>query len=95
MGIPDEFENLEDKCKLLSDKKLEENSPTKQTESSSAESQKSGGCKKEGSSNRKQRRCWSQDLHRRFLNSLKQLGGAHGMSCSCHVSFIYSMEEQH
>ncbi|KFK35065.1 hypothetical protein AALP_AA5G230700 [Arabis alpina] len=26
---------------------------------------------------RKQRRCWSQELHRRFLNALKQLGGPH------------------
>ncbi|RDX73093.1 Transcription factor HHO3 [Mucuna pruriens] len=25
---------------------------------------------------RKQRRCWSQDLHKRFLNALQQLGGA-------------------
>lgn len=27
---------------------------------------------------RKHRRCWSQELHRRFLNALKQLGGPHG-----------------
>ncbi|AEE77068.1 unnamed protein product [Arabidopsis thaliana] len=26
---------------------------------------------------RKNRRCWSQELHRRFLNALKQLGGPH------------------
>ncbi|CAL9248668.1 unnamed protein product [Arabidopsis halleri] len=26
---------------------------------------------------RKHRRCWSQELHRRFLNALKQLGGPH------------------
>jgi len=25
---------------------------------------------------RKQRRCWSQDLHKRFLHALQQLGGA-------------------
>lgn len=25
---------------------------------------------------RKQRRCWSQELHKRFLQSLQQLGGA-------------------
>ncbi|CAN8266516.1 unnamed protein product [Cochlearia groenlandica] len=30
-----------------------------------------------GRGKRKQRRCWSQDLHRRFLNALKQLGGPH------------------
>ena len=27
---------------------------------------------------RKQRRCWSTELHRRFLNALQQLGGSHG-----------------
>ncbi|KAJ1690723.1 hypothetical protein LUZ63_014878 [Rhynchospora breviuscula] len=28
-------------------------------------------------SNRKPRRCWSPELHRRFLNALQQLGGSH------------------
>ncbi|KAJ6795922.1 myb family transcription factor EFM-like [Iris pallida] len=33
---------------------------------------------KEGqSSQRKARRCWSSELHRRFLNALNQLGGSH------------------
>ncbi|KAL0737541.1 hypothetical protein Bca4012_013751 [Brassica carinata] len=30
-----------------------------------------------GRGQRKQRRCWSHELHRRFLNALKQLGGPH------------------
>ncbi|KAI3817166.1 hypothetical protein L1987_10955 [Smallanthus sonchifolius] len=30
-----------------------------------------------GRSNKKERRCWSPDLHRRFLHALQQLGGAH------------------
>ncbi|XP_023638807.1 transcription factor HHO1 isoform X2 [Capsella rubella] len=30
-----------------------------------------------GRGQRKNRRCWSQELHRRFLNALKQLGGPH------------------
>lgn len=36
---------------------------------------------KEGqsSAHRKQRRCWSPELHRRFLQALQQLGGSHGM----------------
>lgn len=38
------------------------------------EAEKDGG----GRGQRKQRRCWSQELHRRFLNALKQLGGPHG-----------------
>nr|XP_043620275.1 transcription factor HHO3-like [Erigeron canadensis] len=29
------------------------------------------------SNNKKQRRCWSPELHRRFLHALQQLGGAH------------------
>lgn len=40
----------------------------------------SGGCKGEDKedSHRKARRCWSPELHRRFLQALQQLGGAHG-----------------
>ena len=34
------------------------------------EAEKDGG--------RKQRRCWSSQLHRRFLNALQHLGGPHG-----------------
>lgn len=34
---------------------------------------------KEGQSQRKTRRCWSPELHRRFLHALQQLGGSHGM----------------
>ncbi|KAK1389947.1 Transcription factor HHO3 [Heracleum sosnowskyi] len=39
----------------------------------------SGGCKGEDKedSHRKARRCWSPELHRRFLQALQQLGGAH------------------
>ena len=33
---------------------------------------------KEGQSQRKARRCWSPELHRRFLHALQQLGGSHG-----------------
>lgn len=38
------------------------------------------GKDKEGqsSSNRKPRRCWAPELHRRFLQALQQLGGSHG-----------------
>ncbi|XVE91386.1 hypothetical protein REPUB_Repub01dG0005200 [Reevesia pubescens] len=32
---------------------------------------------KEGQLQRKQRRCWSPELHRRFLHALQQLGGSH------------------
>ncbi|CAN6226067.1 unnamed protein product [Urochloa humidicola] len=35
-------------------------------------------CKdKEGAPNRKPRRCWAPELHRRFLQALQQLGGSH------------------
>lgn len=33
--------------------------------------------KEEHSSSRKTRRCWSPELHRRFLHALQQLGGSH------------------
>lgn len=38
-----------------------------------------GGSKKEkdGQSQRKARRCWSPELHRRFVHALQQLGGSH------------------
>ncbi|GJU39016.1 transcription factor HHO3-like protein [Tanacetum coccineum] len=38
-----------------------------------------GGCNDEdkGHSNKKERRCWSSELHRRFLHALQQLGGAY------------------
>jgi len=29
---------------------------------------------------RKQRRCWSPELHRRFVNALQKLGGSQGMN---------------
>ncbi|GJU76603.1 transcription factor HHO3-like protein [Tanacetum coccineum] len=51
--------------------------------SSTAETDtRSGGCDEsksedKGQSNRKARRCWSPELHRRFLHALQQLGGAH------------------
>ncbi|KAL0801281.1 hypothetical protein Bca101_056457 [Brassica carinata] len=32
---------------------------------------------KQTQTNRKQRRCWSPELHRRFLHALQQLGGSH------------------
>lgn len=33
---------------------------------------------KGGQSQRKSRRCWSPELHRRFVHALQQLGGSHG-----------------
>ncbi|CAI9779259.1 unnamed protein product [Fraxinus pennsylvanica] len=36
-----------------------------------------GGSKKEGQSERKSRRTWSAELHKRFLQALEQLGGSH------------------
>ena len=32
---------------------------------------------------RKQRRCWSPELHRRFENALQQLGGSQGENYLC------------
>ncbi|KFK44548.1 hypothetical protein AALP_AA1G271100 [Arabis alpina] len=48
-------------------------SPTT-TWSSTAESD---GGKQQKQSHRKQRRCWSSELHRRFLHALHHLGGSH------------------
>ncbi|KAK6157700.1 hypothetical protein DH2020_011948 [Rehmannia glutinosa] len=50
--------------------------------SSTADTGGSGGGgnkkeEKEGQSKRKARRCWSPELHKRFLQALQQLGGSH------------------
>ncbi|KAJ4901139.1 myb-like transcription factor family protein [Raphanus sativus] len=47
----------------------------KKTEAERGGSGGSGGSS--GRGQRKQRRCWSHELHRRFLKTLKQLGGPH------------------
>lgn len=39
-------------------------------------------------SQRKARRCWSPELHRRFLHALQQLGGSHGELVSIFVDFF-------
>ncbi|KAL8518298.1 hypothetical protein ACS0TY_009600 [Phlomoides rotata] len=45
--------------------------------STSCTAETGGGSKKEGQSQRKTRRSWSPELHRRFLQALKELGGPH------------------
>ncbi|XP_075485610.1 transcription factor HHO3-like [Primulina tabacum] len=56
-------------------------SPPPASASSTADSGGGGGRNKkedkEGESLRKARRCWSPELHRRFVQSLHQLGGSH------------------
>lgn len=50
--------------------------------STSSSAETGGGDKKvdkEGQSQRKARRCWSTELHRKFLHALQQLGGSHRM----------------
>ncbi|KAF5751942.1 transcription factor GLK2 [Tripterygium wilfordii] len=51
---------------------------TATTETASATSCENDAKKedKEGNANRKHRRCWSPELHRRFLHALQQLGGS-------------------
>ncbi|XP_076956004.1 transcription factor HRS1-like isoform X2 [Bidens hawaiensis] len=44
---------------------------------SSADADGEGNGEDKGQANKKERRCWSQELHRRFLNALQHLGGAH------------------
>jgi SHAQKYF class myb-like DNA-binding protein len=56
------FSNVEEDCQ----KKIESNEQDKEKEK---EEQKS-------EANKKSRRSWSQELHRRFVHSLEQLGGA-------------------
>ncbi|KAI3731627.1 hypothetical protein L1987_62816 [Smallanthus sonchifolius] len=55
--------------------------PTADASSTAETGGRGGGCggksEDKGQSNRKARRCWSPELHRRFLHALQQLGGAH------------------
>jgi hypothetical protein len=57
--------------------------PALATPSSSAETATGVGSarreEKESQGQRKQRRNWSPELHRRFVQALQQLGGSHGM----------------
>ena len=46
---------------------------------SGEEKEKDKDKEKDGDSQRKSRRCWSPELHRRFLHALQQLGGPHGV----------------
>lgn len=43
------------------------------------EKEKEKGKDEQSQNNRKPRRCWSPELHRRFLHALQQLGGSHGL----------------
>ncbi|CAA7036350.1 unnamed protein product [Microthlaspi erraticum] len=51
--------------------------PTPTTSNSTAETQRESEQHKHSQMLRKQRRCWSPELHRRFLHALQQLGGSH------------------
>ncbi|XP_013595685.1 PREDICTED: uncharacterized protein LOC106303881 [Brassica oleracea var. oleracea] len=68
------------KGKLAYSQPLKAITPTPTASSSTAET---GGNKKEMEQqkqlqmHRKQRRCWSSELHRRFLHALQRLGGSH------------------
>ncbi|KAI7734584.1 hypothetical protein M8C21_009836 [Ambrosia artemisiifolia] len=48
-----------------------------------------------GRSNKKERRCWSPELHRRFLHALQQLGGAHEISFAYKKVEPYNRKRQH
>ncbi|MFQ6648694.1 hypothetical protein Gotur_021446 [Gossypium turneri] len=40
---------------------------------------------------RKQRRCWSSELHRRFVNALQQLGGSQGEEIKEQFRFLFQV----
>lgn len=63
------------------DKKIAEGPMAAAASSTEETGGSSGRCKVEDKEDpqRKARRCWSSELHRRFLQALEQLGGAHGL----------------
>ncbi|TVU32265.1 hypothetical protein EJB05_23989, partial [Eragrostis curvula] len=69
----------DNKAASVDDDTAEKHSSDHKQEASNKDAKDSKGKDKEGqsSSNRKQRRCWAPELHRRFLQALQQLGGSH------------------
>ncbi|KAG7592970.1 Myb domain [Arabidopsis thaliana x Arabidopsis arenosa] len=71
-----------EKPKAADSQPLKTITPTSTTTSSSTAETVGGKSEfedqKQSHLNRKQRRCWSPELHRRFLHALQQLGGSHG-----------------
>ncbi|KAL9993714.1 putative transcription factor MYB-HB-like family [Helianthus debilis subsp. tardiflorus] len=70
----DEQRNGCDSFHLFEKKKISVSSSS-DTDGGGGSGGNDGGDK--GRSNKKERRCWSPELHRRFLHALQQLGGAH------------------
>ena len=60
--------------------------PVPATSSTGGNAGSSSKREEKGQAQRKQRRCWSQELHKRFLHALQQLGGA---DCE-YLSITYS-----
>ncbi|XP_058772183.1 transcription factor HHO3-like [Vicia villosa] len=65
------------KEKIAAEKSALITSPEQVPATSSTEPVVEGSNKIEDKGQRKQRRCWSQELHKRFLHALQQLGGSH------------------
>ena len=51
------------------------------TSAPNSESNLRNGPQSQHKSSRKHRRCWSPELHRKFVNALQQLGGSQGSIC--------------
>lgn len=63
--------------------------PPASTSSSAETGGGGGGSKKVESAERKARRCWSAELHRKFLQALQQLGGSHRMFQNLLINYYY------
>jgi len=48
-----------------------------------------------GQAQRKQRRCWSQELHKRFLHALQQLGGADCAYLTSELVFVFCCKQMY
>ncbi|KAI7758167.1 hypothetical protein M8C21_033909 [Ambrosia artemisiifolia] len=73
------MEENKDVCGTLHlfDKKKTSTNPSADTDGGGGGHHRGDNDEEKGQSNKKERRCWSQELHRRFLHALQQLGGAH------------------
>ncbi|XP_010554240.1 PREDICTED: myb family transcription factor EFM-like isoform X2 [Tarenaya hassleriana] len=75
---PTKEERLQEKETVVGvERNGKENRKTPETETIGGGDGMKNEAEKDVGVKRKQRRYWSRDLHRRFLNALQQLGGAH------------------
>lgn len=71
-----------DQAEIVTGSKREDSSGKGEKGAVASEAQTTSTNTTSGQAQRKARRCWSPDLHRRFVNALQMLGGSQGITIS-------------